>query len=159
MFDVGFLELTVILVLALLVLGPERLPKAAKTIGYWFGKTRRYVQGMKEQVEAEFDATEVKRLLHNQDVQIRELRDKLGNAEDYVKSEIESPFDDDDPGNDHQNAVDDSAAEPQYEIIEEDDGGSNSHEQTPQSYLESNQSPLTKKTQQTEDGPALDKAQ
>ena len=125
MFDVGFLELAVILVLALLVLGPERLPKAARSVGYWFGKTRRYVEGMKEQVEAEVDATEVKRLLHNQEVQIRELRDKLGDAGDYVNSEMQSQFDDDDPGNGHQ----DVAEEPdemvqQYDIIEEDDDGS-----------------------------------
>ena len=76
MFDIGFLEIVVIMVLALLVLGPERLPKAARSVGYWFGKARRYVEGMKAQVEAEFDSTEVKRLLHNQEVQIRELQDK-----------------------------------------------------------------------------------
>ncbi len=75
MFDIGFLEIAVILILALLVLGPERLPKAARTVGYWFGKARRYVEGMKTQVEAEFDSTEVKRLLRNQEVKIRELQD------------------------------------------------------------------------------------
>ena len=77
MFDVGFLELVVIMVLGLLVLGPERLPKAAQTIGYWFGKTRRYVEGMKSQVEAEFDTTEVKRLLRNQEVQIRDAKQTI----------------------------------------------------------------------------------
>jgi len=162
MFDVGFLELAVILILALLVLGPERLPKVARSVGYWFGKARRYVEGMKEQVEAEFDATEVKRLLHNQDVQLRELKDKLSGAESTVNSEIknqfEDNFDDDDPGNGHQDASEEGVAEgrleselsaeesqavseqppePQYEIIEEDD--------TPKSYLDSNQSPLLKK--------------
>ena len=44
MFDIGFLELAVIMVLALLVLGPERLPKAARTVGHYFGKARRYVE-------------------------------------------------------------------------------------------------------------------
>ncbi len=162
MFDVGFLELSVIMILALLVLGPERLPKVARSVGYWFGKARRYVEGMKEQVEAEFDATEVKRLLHNQDVQLRELKNKLSNTESAVNSEIknqfEDDFDDDDPGNGHQNVSEDGEpeakgrtetelsavesqpelqSEPQYEIIEEDD--------TPKSYLDSNQSPLLKK--------------
>lgn len=145
MFDIGFLELAVILVLSLLVLGPERLPKAAKTIGYWFGKARRYVEGMKAQVESEFDTTEVKRLLRNQEVQIRELQGKLqdtGNisADEYVNQLI----DDDDPGNGHHNvdyddddpgehhdvdydddmeklSNDDKPSSPKYEMIEEDD--------------------------------------
>jgi len=135
MFDIGFLELAVILVLALLVLGPERLPKAARTVGYWFGKARRYVEGMKSQVEAEFDSTEVKRLLRNQEVQIRELQNKLQNADDYIDTEYHNQFENtDDPGTDTGDAVVDSIAEssksgaqeekpemPQYDIIEEDD--------------------------------------
>jgi len=132
------------MVLALLVLGPERLPEVARSVGYWFGKARRYVEGMKEQVEAEFDATEVKRLLHNQDVQLRELKDKLSNTESVINSEMENEFehefDDDDPGNGHHETMDEggeSASESRYEIIEEDD--------TPKSYLDSQQSPLVKK--------------
>lgn len=124
MFDIGFLELVVILVLALLVLGPERLPKAAKTVGYWFGKARRYVEGMKAQVESEFDTTEVKRLLRNQEVQIRELQGKIQDS-----TNVNQFIDDDDPGNGHQDMHDSDLAEseeqkpagPQYEMIEEDD--------------------------------------
>lgn len=127
MFDIGFLELAVILVLALLVLGPERLPKAAKTVGYWFGKARRYVEGMKSQVEAEFDSTEVKRLLRNQEVQIRELQSKITDSEDYINSEYHNQFEDNvDPGTTAEIAEkseDSKPVEPQYEIIEEDDGG------------------------------------
>jgi len=124
MFDVGFLELLVIMVLGLLVLGPERLPKAAQKVGYWFGKARRYVEGMKSQVEAEFDSTEVKRLLHNQEVQIRELQGKLTNTDDYINSEYHNQFDDkEDPGTspDPVNLEEEiKPTEPQYDIIEED---------------------------------------
>ncbi len=121
MFDIGFLELAIILVLSLLVLGPERLPKAARTVGYWFGKARRYVEGMKSQVEAEFDSTEVKRLLHNQEVQIRELQNKLQGGEDYINSEYHNQFENqDDPGTDIE-AQDKKPAGPQYDMIEEDD--------------------------------------
>lgn len=130
MFDIGFLELVVILVLALLVLGPERLPKAAKTVGYWFGKARRYVEGMKAQVESEFDTTEVKRLLRNQEVQIRELQGKIQDT-----ANVNQFIDDDDPGTGHQDVIDTDLNEagfieseaqvkpagPQYEMIEEDD--------------------------------------
>ena len=128
MFDIGFLELVVIMVLALLVLGPERLPKAARSVGYWFGKARRYVEGMKSQVEAEFDSTEVKRLLHNQEVQIRELQTKLQNTEDYVDSDYHNQFEDhDDPGTAQIKTAQELSEEPrkpagsQYEMIEESD--------------------------------------
>ena len=77
MFDIGFWELFLILILALLVVGPERLPKAARTAGYWFGKARRYVEGVKEEVASEFDVSELKRMVHNQEVQINELQGKL----------------------------------------------------------------------------------
>jgi len=124
MFDVGFLELVVIMVLGLLVLGPERLPKAAQKVGYWFGKARRYVEGMKTQVEAEIDSSEVKRLLHNQEVQIRELQNKLTDADEMINSELNNQFDDDDPGASHEEALEAKPAERQYDIIEEDDDGS-----------------------------------
>jgi len=76
-FDIGFWELFLILILALLVVGPERLPKAARTAGLWFGKARRYVEGVKEEVTSEFDVNELKRMMRNQEVQINELQGKL----------------------------------------------------------------------------------
>ena len=77
MFDIGFWEMFLILILALLVVGPERLPKAARTAGYWFGKARRYIEGVKEEVASEFDVNELKRMIHNQEVQINELQSQL----------------------------------------------------------------------------------
>ena len=77
MFDIGFWELFLILILALLVVGPERLPKAARTAGYWFGKARRYVEGARDELANEFDVGELKRMIHNQEVQINELQGKL----------------------------------------------------------------------------------
>ncbi|MCK5263138.1 MAG: twin-arginine translocase subunit TatB, partial [Gammaproteobacteria bacterium] len=46
MFDVGFWEILMILILALVVIGPERLPGAARTLGLWVGKGRRYIEGV-----------------------------------------------------------------------------------------------------------------
>ncbi|RDH82862.1 MAG: twin-arginine translocase subunit TatB [endosymbiont of Galathealinum brachiosum] len=124
MFDVGFLEISVIMVLGLLVLGPERLPKVAKKTGYWIGKARRYMEGVKSQVEAEFDTNEVKRLLRNQEVQIQELQNKITDADQYIKSDVANQFDDDDPGNSHEEAVESKVeskpAAPQYDIIEDE---------------------------------------
>lgn len=126
MFDVGFLELMVIMVLGLLVLGPERLPKAAQKVGYWLGKARRYVDSMKSQVEAEFDSSEVKRLLHNQEVQIRELREKITESTDYIDTDYHNQFEDkDDPGTsaklvEEDESIESRPAGPQYDIIDEE---------------------------------------
>jgi sec-independent protein translocase protein TatB len=80
MFDIGFWELFLIGILALLVIGPERLPGAARSAGYWVGRARRYIEGVKNDVESEFDMSEFKRLLHNQEVQITELQHKLNSS-------------------------------------------------------------------------------
>jgi len=55
MFDIGFWELTVIAVVALLVVGPEELPTLARTAGRWVGKTRRFMSDMKDELEHEVD--------------------------------------------------------------------------------------------------------
>ena len=77
MFDVGFWEVLFILILALVVIGPERLPRAARTLGLWVGKGRRYIEGVKSEVEQEFDISEFKRVIHNQEIQLNELKQKV----------------------------------------------------------------------------------
>ena len=66
MFDVGFWELTLITVIALLVVGPERLPRLARTAGLWLGKARRMVSSVKEDIDREIKAEELKRILNEQ---------------------------------------------------------------------------------------------
>ena len=66
MFDVGFWELTVIAVVALLVIGPERLPKVARTAGHWLGRGRRFVASVKADIDKEIQAEELKRILDEQ---------------------------------------------------------------------------------------------
>jgi len=118
MFDIGFWEILLILVLALVVLGPERLPQAARSVGYWVGKARRYIEGVKEQVGSEFDTTEFKRLLHNQEVQIKELQNKLSDAGDSISDAYTNELDEvDEPDAHHYHEADDT----EYEILEEDD--------------------------------------
>jgi len=90
MFDVGFWEISLILVLALVIIGPERLPAAARQAGYFFGKARRYVEGVRSEVESELDINEFKRMLHNQEVQINELQQQIKSGVDDVKSDLPS---------------------------------------------------------------------
>ncbi|NOQ68837.1 MAG: twin-arginine translocase subunit TatB [Gammaproteobacteria bacterium] len=88
MFDVGFWEILLIFILALVVIGPERLPGAARKAGYFVGKARRYIEGVRSEVESELDVTEFKRILHNQDVQINELQKQLKTGVENVKADM-----------------------------------------------------------------------
>ena len=63
MFDIGFFELIIIAIIALLVIGPERLPHAARMAGAWIGKIRRTALSVKEELEQEVNLHEMKKLL------------------------------------------------------------------------------------------------
>ncbi|MCF7985320.1 MAG: Sec-independent protein translocase protein TatB [Thiohalocapsa sp.] len=66
MFDIGALELILIGVVALLVLGPERLPKVARTAGLWAGRARRALTSVKDEIDREIRAEELKEILRKQ---------------------------------------------------------------------------------------------
>ena len=62
MFDISFTEIMVISVVALIVVGPERLPKLARTLGYLLGRMRHYVGGVKNDIQREMEAEELNEL-------------------------------------------------------------------------------------------------
>lgn len=62
MFDVSFTELMVIAIVALVVIGPERLPKVARTAGHLFGRLQRYVNDVKADISREIQLDELKKL-------------------------------------------------------------------------------------------------
>ena len=62
MFDIGFSELMVIAVVALIVIGPERLPKVARTLGHLFGRMQRYVNDVKADISREMELEELRKL-------------------------------------------------------------------------------------------------
>jgi sec-independent protein translocase protein TatB len=62
MFDFSFGEIGVIGVVALIVLGPERLPRVARTIGEWIGKAQRYVNEVKSDINREMELAELKKI-------------------------------------------------------------------------------------------------
>lgn len=66
MFDVGFWELSLIGIVALLVIGPERLPKVARIVGLWLGRGRRMINSVKADIEREIKAEELKEVLNKQ---------------------------------------------------------------------------------------------
>lgn len=82
MFDMGFFELLVVFVIALLVLGPERLPKVARKVGYWSGRARATFNNLRYELERE---------VHNQDMQekFRRKAKELGIDEASLSGHIE----------------------------------------------------------------------
>jgi sec-independent protein translocase protein TatB len=66
MFDIGFWEIIFIMVVALLVVGPERLPRIARTAGLWLGKMRGFVASVKADIDHELAAEELRKTLAKQ---------------------------------------------------------------------------------------------
>lgn len=62
MFDIAFSEMLIIAVIALLVIGPEKLPKVAKTVGHLLGKAQRYVSDVKSEINREMEIDELRKL-------------------------------------------------------------------------------------------------
>ena len=62
MFDFSFSELMVVMVVALIVIGPERLPKVARTMGHLWGRAQRYVNGVRADIERDMAIEEYKQL-------------------------------------------------------------------------------------------------
>ena len=87
MLDIGFLELLIIAVVGLLVLGPERLPRAARTAGLWVGKIKRTVSGMQREISAQLETEELRQKLNEQQ---KKLDDSLNKAKLDVESITET---------------------------------------------------------------------
>ena len=88
MFDLGFFELLVIAVVALVVLGPERLPKAARVTGLWVRKARAQWYSVKSEFERELAAEELKRSLVEPAAQLRDQVSEVRSAVADVDREI-----------------------------------------------------------------------
>jgi len=66
MFDIGFLELVIVGIIGLLVLGPERLPVAARTLGKWIGRARRMTSQFTKEIDRQIEIDELKAELKKQ---------------------------------------------------------------------------------------------
>ena len=89
MFNIGSTEVLVVCIVALIVIGPERLPMAVKTAGLWIGRFRRSFYKVKAEIERELNTDEIRRQLHNEAVlaEIEEAKAEIkGVATDTEKS-------------------------------------------------------------------------
>ncbi|KPJ93244.1 MAG: hypothetical protein AMJ53_07740 [Gammaproteobacteria bacterium SG8_11] len=88
MFDIGFWELAIIGVVALIVIGPDKLPAVARTVGFWFGKARRFVATVQDDINREVSKTEeLKRLLEEQS-KIKEMHEIIEQTVDETRKSV-----------------------------------------------------------------------
>ncbi len=90
MFDIGFSELVVIAVVALIVIGPERLPKAARTMGHLFGRLQRYVNEVKSDISREMELDELRKLQKEVQSAAQDLKSSVENAAQDAQAGIKS---------------------------------------------------------------------
>ncbi len=84
MFDVGFWELALIALVALVVIGPERLPGVARTVGLWVGRGRRLLSNLKTEIDREIRAEELKKTLQEQ-VKSNPLDEVVADTKDALR--------------------------------------------------------------------------
>lgn len=80
MFDIGFSEMLVLGIVALVVLGPERLPRVARQVGHWLGTARRYVEEVKADWHRQVESTELRALQTQMSDAARALQSEMQQA-------------------------------------------------------------------------------
>ena len=88
MFDIGASEIFVIGVVALIVIGPERLPRVAKTLGHLFGRLQRYVSEVKSDINREIELEELRALKATMQDAARTIEQSVNSHVNYIDSEV-----------------------------------------------------------------------
>ena len=117
MFDIGFSELLLFGVIALIVLGPEKLPQAARTAGQWYAKIRRTVSTLQSEIEAELDLAETRQQMQKELAKIRqteaemrrEMAEMRGSMQEFESSQ-----------NQHLKAESNAVADKKHDASNED---------------------------------------
>jgi sec-independent protein translocase protein TatB len=90
MFDVGFSEIFVIALVALIVIGPERLPKVARTLGHLFGRMQRYVNDVKADITREMELDELRKLQSTVEEAARSIEHSVTHEIKSAESQLNS---------------------------------------------------------------------
>jgi len=98
MFDIGFSEILAIMVVALVVIGPERLPKVARSMGQWWGRIQRYLNKIKQDVSSSIELEELRDTRRQVQAEAEEMERSLHNAGSEInhslamlEKELENP--------------------------------------------------------------------
>ena len=94
MFDVGFSELILLGIVALVVLGPEKLPHAARMAGAWLGKIKRAVVDIQAEIEKEVSAAELKQRMNDEIEKLKSLSEPIEAEIEVVKNTIHQQIND-----------------------------------------------------------------
>lgn len=95
MFDIGFFELLLISVVAMLVIGPEQLPGTLRTAGLWWGRLKRGINRTRSEFERQIGADDIRRQLHNEEVMrhLQETEEQAKQALDTAEKELQQSAD------------------------------------------------------------------
>ena len=90
MFDIGFSELLLIALVALLVMGPERLPETVRSIALWIGRLKQMLANARKDLEQEVGMDDIRHQLHNEKI-MRDLNDSKESVADTLKAAAKNP--------------------------------------------------------------------
>ena len=129
MFDIGFIELVLIGVVGLIVIGPERLPGVASTLGRWVGRTRQFITNVKRDIDREVRQEEIRQAL-DRNADLDEIKSIINDTRFTIEDEVsEADKDyavkarDDDPGRDQKQLIE----EQEEEFDDDEDYGLTDH--------------------------------
>lgn len=90
MFDFGFGEIVLVLMVALVVLGPERLPKAARTVGAWIGKVRYFVANAKSEISQQLNDSDLQSLQQTATAFRQEVSNSMQSLQNSVSTALDN---------------------------------------------------------------------
>lgn len=88
MFDISFMELLIISMVALIVIGPERLPTVARTLGHLYGRCRNFVYSIRTDIHNEMRMEELKKMQSSMQETVQSIEDSVQQGVDHLKTAI-----------------------------------------------------------------------
>ncbi|MDV6341953.1 Sec-independent protein translocase protein TatB [Nitrosomonas sp. Is24] len=97
MFDISFMELLVISIVALIVIGPERLPAVARTVGHLYGRCRNFVYAIRTDIHNEIRMEELKKMQSSMQETVQSIEDSVHEGVDRLKTTMTDAKPEDSP--------------------------------------------------------------
>lgn len=94
MFDISFTELMLVGVVALIVIGPEKLPKVARTVGHLLGRAQRYVNDVKGDIQREVEIDELRKMKQEMESAAQSVQSSFTKTESEIRQGLQEPIDD-----------------------------------------------------------------